>query len=65
MNQCRLEPYVTILCRYLADVPDSRRAEFCCRRGSILVGIWSTIGANIPDQSGAQAVLRQSNGRNG
>jgi hypothetical protein len=65
MNQCRLEPYVTILCRYLADVPDSRRAEFCSRVGAILVGIWSTIAANMSDQSGAQAVLRQSNGRNG
>jgi hypothetical protein len=65
MNQCRFEPYLTILCRQLADVPDSFRGEFCCRRGSIHIGIWSTIGANIPDQSAAQAVLRQSNGRNG
>jgi hypothetical protein len=65
MNQCRFEPNVTILCRYLTDVPDSFRAEFCSRVGSILVGIWPTIGANMSDQSGAQAILRQSNGQNG
>ncbi len=65
MNQCRFEPYLTILCRYLADVPDLYRVEFCSRVGSILAGIWPTIGANISDLSGAQAVLRQSNGRKG
>jgi hypothetical protein len=65
MNQCRFEPNLTILCRYLADVPDSCRAEFCSQAGAILVGIWSTIAANMSDLSGAQAVLRQSNGRNG
>jgi hypothetical protein len=47
MNQRRFEPYLTILFRYSADVPDSCRAEFCARRGSILAGIWSTIGANM------------------
>jgi len=65
MNQRRFEPYLTILCRYLADVPDSCRAEFYSRGGSILAGIWPTIGANMSDLSGARAGLRQSNGRNG
>jgi len=65
MNQRRFEPYLTILCRYLTDVPDSCRAEFCSRGGSILAGIWPTIGANMSDLSGARAGLRQSNGRNG
>jgi len=54
-----------MLCRYLADVPNYIASNFAPEVGSILAGIWPTIGANMSDQVDAQAVLEAKECRKG